>query len=147
MLVAGFFVTMGLAFVFGGLALGVGEASHPGPGMFAFVVGGVVALLATIEFVRERRQSEIRIRCPDLRAHAGALMVLSGLVAFLLVAQTVGFLPSLFALVLFLVYRVGLQSIWTSLIYSGSTIAVVFALFENLLGMQFPRGLLDQVVP
>jgi putative tricarboxylic transport membrane protein len=127
---------IGIGGLIGSLALGLGHLTHPGPGLWPFVISVVVTVLAAVLALVGRHgiDTEKFSRSSVLTAVA----VLS-LIAFAALLPTIGFeIPSLLLTFVWLRF-LGKESWVASIAITIATVAVFYVLFVLLLQIPLPR--------
>ncbi|HWD81875.1 MAG TPA: tripartite tricarboxylate transporter TctB family protein [Kribbella sp.] len=127
---------VGIGGLIGSLALGLGRLTHPGPGLWPFVVSVVVTVLAVVLALvgRHGTDTEKFSRSSVLTAVA----VLS-LIAFAALLPLIGFeIPSLLLAFVWLRF-LGKESWISSAAISVGTVAAFYVLFVVLLQIPLPR--------
>ena len=92
---------VGLATFFGGMHYQIGTLQRMGPGFFPTAIGVILTAIGLLIAVSARpgtssAENHVRVRAPDLR---GALCILGGLGAFILLGDHFGLVPATFAAV------------------------------------------------
>lgn len=127
---------VGVGGLIGSLALGLGRLTHPGPGLWPFVISVVVTVLAVVLALvgRHGTDTEKFSRSSMLTAVA----VLS-LVVFAMLLPVIGFeIPSLLLTFVWLRF-LGKESWVSSIAITVGTVAAFYVLFVVLLQIPLPR--------
>lgn len=121
--------------------LGLGSLSTPGPGFFPFVnaVGlGVTAIILVVQArYRARREGESGSHWPMV------LGLAAGIATYGILVEHLGFLLTSFVFLLLCWIVVAREPIWRSVMLAAVTAAAAYLLFDRLLGVRLPRGLLE----
>lgn len=130
-----------VAFLVGGLQLGLGDGTTVGPGAFPVFVGalGLVAAALTIaEALLRKGDAVLETSLPDSHGLLRMAAFLAGLCAFAVLLERAGFvLASLVACTA--ASRAGGQgSTWRALGFAGGLSVVVYVVFTRLLAVPLP---------
>lgn len=120
--------------------LGLGSLSTPGPGFFPFLNAVGLGLTALVLVVQVRHRAR----------HAGesgspwpiVLGVAAGIAAYGILVEHLGFPLTSFLFLLLCWVVVARQPVWRSVMLAAATAATAYLLFDRLLGVRLPRGLL-----
>ena len=128
---------------YGSLKLGLGQTNNPGPGFFPFlagvVIGGLSVLLVTSSL---RKSAQHRKQERDSFVTRGASLILGSLLIFGFLVERVGFFFCAF-FTIFLMLRANGVKKWSSLLlFSFLTCLAVFLVFNSLLDVRLPLGIL-----
>jgi putative tricarboxylic transport membrane protein len=139
----GFLAAGGVFVVFHALHLGMGNPQNPGPGFFPLIVGffllffsGLIVLLG----LRERNPDVHYNEWPSFHGNVfwslGLLFVYS-----LFLLESLGFILSGFALLLYFYKISSGKNWWVSTFYAALIVSVSYYFFGVLLEAQFPKGI------
>ncbi|GAA1573086.1 tripartite tricarboxylate transporter TctB family protein [Kribbella hippodromi] len=132
-IVAGLIGAGGLA---GSLALGLGQLTQPGPGLWPFVVSVVVTVLSVVLALTGRHGTDTE---KFSRASVLTAVAVVSLVLFAVLLPVIGFeIPSLLLAFVWLRF-LGKESWLSSVVISVGTVAAFYALFVLLLQIPLPR--------
>jgi hypothetical protein len=147
-IMAVFWILLGLTisiwssrFPFGGLA-------HPGPAYFPLGTGLAITAFGVIMFFQARRGEKGNpSRSPEpLVSHRAAVvrvvLCLCGMVLSAVLFETLGFVLTMFLMILFMMRTIAPQKWKTSLFYSLMSALGSFFIFKVLLKTQLPSGIL-----
>ena len=147
-IMAVFWILLGLTisiwssrFPFGGLA-------HPGPAYFPLGTGLAITAFGVIMFFQARRGEKVNpSRSPEpLVSHRAAVvrvvLCLCGMVLSAVLFETLGFVLTMFLMILFMMRTIAPQKWKTSLFYSLMSALGSFFIFKVLLKTQLPSGIL-----
>ena len=116
----------------------------PGPGfapVWISAIGIVIALLVAVDALRSRRLAE---DAADTSIDKGGLarvaVTLAGLLAMIVVVPWFGFVPAIFAFLLFLTLGVQRLSWVAGVSTAAGTVAFVYLVFVHFLGVPIPSG-------
>jgi tripartite-type tricarboxylate transporter receptor subunit TctC len=111
------------------------------PNLLLTLMGLTLAALLVQRFVKPRQPAPEagEIPRPDRRGIANFAMIVLAVVLYLLLAETVGFVLLVGALMFALCCRLGTR-VWVSAIVAVVFVPVVYQLFANLLRVPLPRG-------
>jgi len=134
---------IGLIICIGSVSLKLDSFSNPGPGMFPFLIGSGIILLATIQLVIEVYHTEDLLRTRPWPHFSGLKKVIWILVLLVFYAAFVDrlgfFLCTLFFLVT-LFKTVGQKSWIVVILYSIPICILSYVLFQILLKINLPKG-------
>ncbi len=118
---------------------------QPGPALFPGIVGTLLVLFGLVLVVRAVLARGERAADPDAGVTAQgrlrALAVLGLVVGYLLLAETLGFVVTMGVLLFLLMWLLGARPLVAALAAAVTT-GFVFLLFEELLLVPLPQGLL-----
>ena len=146
----------GLLFLFYGLQYPFDELANPGPGVFPFLVGAVLVILAGSQFLRSikkkiaqrGRENEgtdgTRSLLDTLRdsGEARVVFMIAVFVVYLLLVKWVGFFVSNFFFVILSSRLLGSKNWMNPSILSVGIGLFCYLLFEVWLKISFPKGIL-----
>jgi putative tricarboxylic transport membrane protein len=124
---------------------GVGSLSEPGPGFITFLAGAVLTVLSLILFIAPGKSKERFHGLRQLwegRQTKKVFMILALLVAYMFLLTPIGFLFATFFLLLFLFRVQGSYTLRKVTLFAALATIVSFIIFDQLLGVQLPRGFL-----
>ncbi len=137
---------IGAHLAFKGYELGLGALRNPGPGFLIFwggmVLSGLSLLLFAKSFFHVSQVNGERELWRGFQWHRGAKMIAALLVCTFFFKQ-VGFILSIFSLLLFLSRGVSAQKWPIAFSFSLITTALCYFVFAVLLDTQFPHGILS----
>lgn len=138
---------LGLLVVLNGRHLGYLAQFGPGPGFLPFWVGLAMVLLGVALFVKSvARPSDEVVDLPAAHPLMQMALVMASLAAFAFFAERLGFILCIFALFLFILIVVERRSIPTSVLTSIIAAGLFWWVFEYMLQMRLPPGLLRLVL-
>lgn len=120
--------------------LGLGSLSTPGPGFFPFLNAVGLGLTALVLVVQARRQA--RHDGESGSAWPIVLGVTAGIAAYGILVDHLGFPLTSFLFLLLCWVVVARQPVWRSVMLAAVTAVTIYLLFDRLLGVRLPRGLL-----
>ena len=136
-------LAFGIVALVGSVQLGFGSLSQPGAGLFPFFAGLMIVIAAPIAIVnsvvRRGSESELILKKDGLRTLGGMIVVFA---AWILAMPTLGYVVVTFAAVLVLARLLGLEGWLKPLALSVATALATYVLFDRLLYLDLPRGLL-----
>lgn len=132
-----FFVALGLLWVVASLRMPLWEGFAPQSGFmplwYGIIVAGLaIAVLVNLYLQNEASKEEQPIRKP--------LIVLAAVAAGIVGMQPMGFGPAVFLLLLFLFALVERLPIVKSVLVAAATTAILFLIFRTWLSVQLPVG-------
>jgi hypothetical protein len=137
----------GLYLVYEGVQLKLGTPRAPKPGFMIFWMGIVILILGGAFFLQSfiASSDEKKIRWKGLRWQRGVKMM-AALFLYVAVFHWLGFVLSTFFLLLFLFKGLEPQKWGTALLVSALTVAICYLVFNVFLELQFPPGLLRDIL-
>jgi len=136
-------LAFGIVALAGSVQLGFGSLSQPGAGLFPFFAGLMIVIAAPIAIanaiVRRESESELILKKNGLRTLGVMIAVFA---AWILAMPTLGYVAVTFAAVLVLARLLGLEGWLKPLALSVATALATYVLFDRLLYLDLPRGLL-----
>jgi putative tricarboxylic transport membrane protein len=120
--------------------LGLGSLSTPGPGFFPFLNAVGLGLTALVLLAQTRRRAS-----RDSGSGMAWVMVIAltaGITAYGILVNHVGFLLTSFCFLLLCWAGAARQPVWRSVTLAAVTTATAYFLFDYLLGVRLPRGVL-----
>lgn len=127
---------VGIGGLIGSLALGLGELTKPGPGLWPFVVSVVVTVLAVVLALVGRHGTDTEKFSQSSVLTAGAV---ASLIIFAALLPVIGFeIPSLLLTFVWLRF-LGKESWISSTVITVGTVAAFYVLFVLLLQIPLPR--------
>lgn len=127
----------------GAYKLGFGTFHEPGPGFIFMLSGLFLAILSAIDLLKTLiKKTEInRLMWSGLR-WPKVILILISLVAYHYFFVLMGFILSTFLLMLFLFKAVEPTKWWVAIISTLITTLAVYIIFDVLLSIPFPKGVL-----
>lgn len=137
----------GLYLVYEGVQLKLGTPRAPKPGFMIFWMGIVILILGGAFFLQSfsSMAEEKRIRWKAVPWQRG-IKVMAALFLYAAVFHWLGFILSTFLLLLFLFKGLEPQKWGTALLISALTVAICYLVFNVFLELQFPPGLLREIL-
>ncbi|NWF92430.1 MAG: tripartite tricarboxylate transporter TctB family protein [Syntrophaceae bacterium] len=137
-----FLILLGIGAIIGAIGLRVGTPTEPQPGFFPFLSGAIIVILSSIIFVQGwLGRSKRRIGLGEIKRPA---MLIAVLAAFVAVLEPLGYVlasPFLIAVVLRIM---GIKS-WRALLVTSLVLSIgTYLLFDWLLGITLPAGILTR---
>ena len=124
---------------------GVGSLSEPGPGFITFLAGAALTGLSLILVIVSGKSKERFQGLRQLwegRQTKKVFFILALLVAYMFLLAPMGFLLATFFLLLFLFRVQGSYALRKVAFFAAMATIVSFIIFDQLLGVQLPRGFL-----
>jgi len=135
---------IGLGFVAGGVAMGLGPLNAPGAGFFPAVIGGLFSLLAGALFLKAfLTEGPTREKKPFWREERSWVRVslsLGALLFYLFSLNHLGYILTTTLFLLFLLKFVGKKGWLTSILMAVVVSLCSYALFRMGLGVSLPKG-------
>ncbi len=139
-----FLILVGGGFCLSSLKLGLGRMSAPGPGLIPFATGGLIIILSLGVIVEThlRSKDEVEVKLFRGKRMGVIISVFLSLFLYILLLNLIGFYISTFLLLLFL-FKISEKQSWGFAIGASLlTTIFTFLLFDYLLNLSFPKGLL-----
>ncbi len=136
-------LAFGIVALTGSVQLGFGSLSQPRAGLFPFFAGLMIVIASPIAIVNSiisgGNESEFVLKKDAFRTLAGMIAVFAG---WIVAMPTLGYVVVTFAAVLALAKLLGLEGWLKPLALSVATSLATYVLFDRLLYLDLPRGLL-----
>lgn len=132
--VGGFVVMHGISFELGTL-------SNMGPGFFPVALGAILILLSALIYVFSsptQDDAQIQASSTSPAQWRGRACIVAGIVAFIIIGKSFGFVPASFALVFLSALGDREHNLLTAFGLAGFITVVGTVIFSWALGMQFP---------
>jgi putative tricarboxylic transport membrane protein len=145
-----FWLSLGLTIIFGGYKIGLGRLSNPGGGLFIFVLGMCLLLLAFVIFVSSYlRKIKDNKSVPSLWVGLkwkNPIYILIALIIYTLMITKLGYLLGTTLLLVFLFNVIERQK-WKVVLFGAiSATLLSYLVFGVWLQIRFPRGLFESLV-
>jgi putative tricarboxylic transport membrane protein len=114
----------------------------PGPGLFPFGLGVILAVLSASLFIEHSssRKQDKASPFPDRKGSIAVGLVILALLAYILLINTLGFVLTTLLFVLFLMGVVQHDKPRTTIITAVAVAVMLYLIFEVGLGARLPRG-------
>ena len=138
-----FLFLLGIGAVLGAIRLKVGSPTEPQPGFFPFLGGLSLIVLSFVIFLKgQMGQSQKKVAFGEVGRPALLLVVLIALVAVL---DSVGYVIGTF-IASGLILRILNVKLWRTLILTSLCLSIgTYILFDKLLGIDLPVGILGRL--
>ena len=135
-------LVLGIAALREAAGMGLGELTAPGPGLWPFIVAGLLAATAAVLLVVDPAEDYEAWTAGSLRIVAGLI----GLALFVVLFQTLGFIvPTVLMLTAWLRFFGG-ESWRMALVLGVGGAIVLHLIFVIALGVPFPAGPVDKLL-
>ena len=145
-----FWLSLGLTISFGGYKIGLGRLSNPGGGLFVFVLGMCLSLLALVIFIsvcgKGGKITESNPRLWVGLKWRNPIYLLIALIIYTSVITKLGYLLSTTLLLVFLFNVIERQKWKTVLLGAISSTLLSYLVFGVWLQIRFPRGIFENLV-
>jgi putative tricarboxylic transport membrane protein len=135
---------IGLSFVAGGVAMGLGPLNAPGAGFFPAVIGGIFSLLSGAlflkVFLKEGPAREKKSFWREERSWVRVSLSLCALLFYLFSLNNLGYILTTTLFILFLLKSVGKKGWKISVSMAVVASLASYALFRIGLGVLLPKG-------
>lgn len=138
-----FWLFCGLLLLEESYRLNIGVLRRPGPGLFPFLIGIIIVVFSFIllvqsplnKFEKEEKKGKVNYR--------NLILCLISLYAYSLIFEWLGFIPSTFLLIIFLIRFMGIEKRgWILIIMAAFLITTLsYALFKIWLHAALPKGI------
>ena len=140
-----FWAAVGLISVYGSFHVGLGTLREPGPGLLTFLAGCFISVMAVIDILKCLLQKKEWAKLSTLWAEVNwhrSLIVLLIIIGFILLLERLGFFLSGF-LVMFSLFKWVERLSWEkAIMFPVVTLGLTYLLFNVLLKLNLPRGIL-----
>ena len=142
-----FLFLIALMVLLGAAKLGLGTVGNPGPGFLPFLAAGVLGLCSGAHFLSNRVLTAQRSDGAMAKLWAGTkwrkvIYVVLGLLVYSIFFEDVGFIVSTFFLMMFLLRVMEVKHWYTVLIGGVLVTFTSYLIFEKILMIGFPMGIL-----
>jgi putative tricarboxylic transport membrane protein len=139
-----FWLAGGVLIIFGSLRLLIGGITNPGPGFFPLILGCLIGVTSVVLFISavKDRPTEKKPFWADRNKWHIVVGTLLCLLIYTAVLPRIGFLMTTFLLLTFLFKVVGELNWKISLGAALLSALVFYALFQRVLNVEFPLGVL-----
>jgi uncharacterized membrane protein YhhN len=136
-------IFVGIGAVTGAIGLGIGTPTEPQPGFFPFLSGVILFILSSILFVLGwLGRTKGKVSFEETRRPA---MLIAVLIAFVGLLEPVGYIIASPILVILALLIMGIRS-WRVLLTTSVALSMgTFILFDRLLGITLPVGILSHL--
>jgi len=121
------------------------KGGYPGPGLFPQLLGILLVLSGVgiaINAALKRAFPHLRaLFVPPHREKINALLVVLAVILYILLVDTVGFIPMAMLIMLGLMWRTGVSLRWSLVVGIGVTLGI-YLLFQRILHVPLPSGIL-----
>ena len=139
-------LVIGLAFVVGGVRMGLGPLDAPGAGFFPTMIGGILSALSLVLLAAtalgKMRAMETQPFWKESNSWVKVSLVVSSLIFYMAFLEYLGYIATTIVFILFLLKLVGKKNWWISLTMALLVSLGSYALFKMALGVYLPRGLM-----
>lgn len=132
---------LGLTIMASSLQIGFGRFTRPGPGLFPFLCGAILAVQSIVLYLVDRRSPE---KGDDVLRHPGALLrffwLTVALVLWIVLMPVLGWLSLTFLVTLSIAKIMGAEGWWKPLLLAAANCVFTYVLFGYLLAIDLPLG-------
>ena len=130
---------------YGGIRLGIGKSNYPGPGLFPFLGGITLGILSVIMMISSSRDSLNPIQKAEPLLSIQAALILAILLIFGVFVEKAGFFVCTFFTTFFLLKVISTKK-WPFLLFVSIVTCIgIFLLFNLLLDVRLPLGILEPI--
>jgi len=137
-----FFLITGVAYFIESLKLPLGKASAPGAGFYPLLVGLFLTVLALSLFFSQRKKTEDIEEFPKGSERTRVIALAITLVLFVILLKPLGYIISTTGMLILIIKIFGLRKWRYIILLSIITTAISYYIFEKLMAIPFPPGLL-----
>ncbi len=140
-----FLMAVGLAFLLGGVQLGMGHLHEPGPGFFPLLIGGVVVVLSFLQGLGSY-SGRGGFSKPDgfwkeRNSWKRVTSSLFSLVFYLLLLNPLGYIVTTFPFLLYLIKFTGKKGWPSSILVATLASLISYLLFKVGMEISLPKGI------
>lgn len=139
-------LVIGLAFLAGGVRMGLGPIHSPGAGYFPAVIGAILSLLSLGLFIKAALEkgplSERHPFWKEADSWKKVSLVVGSLIFYMAFLEFLGYLATTVLFIFFLLKVVGKKSWPVSITMAVLVSLGSYALFKMALGVYLPKGLI-----
>ncbi|MFB3887466.1 MAG: tripartite tricarboxylate transporter TctB family protein [Thermodesulfobacteriota bacterium] len=140
-----FLFLISILLVFASLRLGIGKANDPGPGFFPFLAGLMIAFLSLTIILSSFKKLKENHRDEGALISGKAALISLFLLLFGLFVEKAGFFVCTFLATLLMLRTNGMKQWYFLLLVGISTCLGIFLIFNLLLEVRLPLGILTFV--
>jgi putative tricarboxylic transport membrane protein len=137
---------VGLAFLAGGVRMGLGPIHSPGSGYFPAVIGGILSLLSLGLLIKTALEkgplSERQPFWKEKDSWKTVSLVVGSLIFYMALLEFLGYMATTVLFIFFLLKIVGKKSWLVSITMAVLVSLCSYALFKMALGVYLPKGLI-----
>ncbi|MBO0679647.1 tripartite tricarboxylate transporter TctB family protein [Mycolicibacterium sp. S2-37] len=113
-----------------------------GPAAVPLPVGALLGVVGAVLLIQSRAQYATATRETDWQPRAGVRLIamIGALVAFAVLLPLLGYVVTSAALFIAAAMLLGAPNIWRTVAYGWALAAIVFLLFDRLIGLSLPTG-------
>ena len=137
-----FFIALGIGVTVGAIRLGLGKIVEPEPGFFPFLSGVALTVLSLILFFQALIGRRPRTRASGNLWRPAAIVM--GLVIYVLIFDEAGYILATIFLSVIVLRVLKPRAKWTFAVVSLILAVGSYLLFDRLLGVLLPNGILER---
>src|SRR3990172_1837390 len=139
---SGILILFGIVGIIGAIGLRIGTPTEPQPGFFPFLSGAIIIIFSLIIIVQGWYGSAgDKKSLGDIRRPA---MLVGVLIIFVSILEPLGFIITSLIAIALVLFIMGVRS-WQTLLISSFAFSIgTFLLFDRLLGITLPTGVLSR---
>jgi len=143
---SGVWFLVGLGFLFGGLRLGYGSLSTPGPGFLPSLIGGILSLLSILLFIvnvlaKNRLEGQVSF-WKEKSSWRKVLFSFLSLIFYLIFLNYLGYIITTFLFSLYLFKFIGKRGWWVSILVAILASSVSWVIFSVGMEVPLPKGMI-----
>jgi putative tricarboxylic transport membrane protein len=137
-----FFIALGIGVTVGGIRLGLGKIVEPEPGFFPFLSGVTLTILSLVLFFQALIGRRAGTRASGKLWRPAAIVM--GLVIYVLIFDIAGYILSTVILSVIVLRVLEPKTRWIFAVVSLILAVGSYLLFDRLLGVLLPGGILER---
>lgn len=143
---SGVWFLVGLGFLFGGLRLGYGSLSTPGPGFLPSLIGGILSLLSILLFIvnvlaKNMLEGQVSF-WKEKSSWRKVLFSFLSLIFYLIFLNYLGYIITTFLFSLYLFKFIGKRGWWVSILVAILASSVSWVIFSVGMEVPLPKGMI-----
>lgn len=135
-----FLILLGIVVAIGAVGLGIGTAEQLRPGFLPFLCGVALAVLSSFFFLKAWRGRTVGTQ--PLGQWRRPITVLAGLMVYVVILDPVGYVIATALLAVIILRVFDMKTKWVLVATSLGIAVATYALFNLLLGVELPAGVL-----
>lgn len=135
-----FLILLGIVVAIGAVVLGIGTAEQLRPGFLPFLCGVALAVLSSFFFLKAWRGRTVGTQ--PLGQWRRPITVLTGLMVYVVILDPVGYVIATALLAVIILRVFDMKTKWVLVATSLGIAVATYALFNLLLGVELPAGVL-----
>lgn len=139
-----FFLIIGAAYFVESLRLPLGTKAAPAAGFYPLIVGTLFIVLILTLLISTAKKGDKEIEAfPEGKNRIRVIAVSIILIFFVILLKPLGYIVSSLGLLILILKILGLKSWWKIFLISIITSVISYYIFEKILAIPFPPGILE----